>query len=44
MDNRFKKWIKKVGWAGLAFFTLKGIVWLVIFYFGIETFDACTQK
>lgn len=25
-----KNWLKRMGWAGLLFFTLKGIAWLVL--------------
>lgn len=37
----FKKWFKRVGWAGFAFFTIKGIIWLVIFYFGADALKGC---
>jgi len=23
-------WLKRIGWIGFAFFTLKGIAWLVV--------------
>ena len=38
---KLKKWFKRVGWAGLAFFTIKGLVWLVIFYFGADALKDC---
>jgi len=40
-ESKFKKWFKRVGWAGLAFFTIKGLVWLVIFYFGADSLKSC---
>lgn len=40
-NSKFKKWFKRVGWAGLAFFTIKGFVWLAIFYFGADTLSGC---
>lgn len=39
--SKFKKWFKRVGWAGLAFFTIKGLVWLAIFYFGADAVKGC---
>lgn len=41
MNHKIKQWLKKVGWIGLLFFTVKGIVWLVIFYFGVEILEKC---
>jgi hypothetical protein len=29
-NNRFITWFKKVGIAGFIFFTVKGLVWLVV--------------
>ncbi|MDO5616787.1 MAG: hypothetical protein Q4G16_11390 [Cruoricaptor ignavus] len=43
-QSKFMKWFKRVGWAGLAFFTIKGLVWLVIFYFGADALQGCFQK
>lgn len=40
-DNRLRKLIKKFGVAGFIFFSLKGIAWLFIFYFGAEIFQSC---
>lgn len=40
-NSKFKKWFKRVGWAGFAFFTIKGLVWLVIFYFGADALGGC---
>lgn len=42
--SKFKIWFKRVGWAGLAFFTIKGLVWLAIFYFGADALSGCMQK
>ena len=33
-SSKMKMWFKRVGIGGLIFFTLKGIVWLFVFYFG----------
>lgn len=35
-ESKLKVWFKRVGWAGLAFFTIKGLIWLAIFYFGAD--------
>lgn len=43
MNNKLKQWLKRVGWIGVLFFTVKGIIWLIIFYFGVETLEKCTQ-
>ena len=43
-DSKWKKWFKRVGIGGLIFFTLKGIAWLFVFYFGAEMFQECTSK
>ena len=42
-NSKLKFWFKRVGWAGLAFFTIKGLVWLAIFYFGAEALDGCSS-
>lgn len=34
-------WLKRLGWVAVAFFTLKGIAWLVVIYFGVEIFKGC---
>lgn len=31
-ENKFKIWLKKVGWAGFFFFLIKGLLWLIIPY------------
>ncbi len=43
-NSKFKKWFKRVGIGGLLFFTLKGIAWLFVFYFGAEMFQDCGGK
>ena len=35
-----KKWFKRLGWGAIAFFTIKGIVWLLIF-FGLFKWLGC---
>ncbi|KPE51226.1 histidine kinase [Chryseobacterium indologenes] len=42
-NSKFMKWFKRVGWAGFAFFTIKGLMWLVIFYFGADTLQSCIK-
>ena len=37
-DGNWQKWLKRVGFAGFMFFLLKGIVWLVVLYFGAKLF------
>jgi hypothetical protein len=32
MNNRFKIWLKRVGWVGFLFFLIKGLLWLLIPY------------
>lgn len=41
-NTKLEKWFKRVGIGGLAFFTLKGIAWLFVFYYGAELFQGCT--
>ena len=43
-NSKMKMWFKRVGIGGLIFFTLKGIVWLFVFYFGAEMFQECASK
>ena len=43
-NSKMKLWFKRVGIGGLIFFTLKGIAWLFIFYFGAEMFQECSAK
>lgn len=33
MNPKWKSWLKRIGIAGFLFFLLKGIGWLVVFYF-----------
>ncbi len=39
--SKFKKYLKRFGIGGIIFFTLKGIAWLFIFYFGAEMLESC---
>ena len=32
-QQRWRKWLKKLGLAGFLFFLLKGLVWLALGYF-----------
>ncbi|WP_018622302.1 hypothetical protein [Spirosoma luteum] len=32
MNERFKMWLKRVGWLGFLFFLVKGLLWLLIPY------------
>ena len=32
MNERFKIWLKRVGWIGFLFFLIKGLLWLLIPY------------
>lgn len=41
MNLKLKKWFKRVGIGGLIFFTVKGIAWLFVFYFGAEMLQGC---
>jgi hypothetical protein len=34
--RHFRQWLKRLGVAGFLFFLVKGLIWLVIFYFGTE--------
>ena len=36
--SKFIVWMKRLGVIGFMFFLLKGLIWLVIFTFGIEFF------
>ena len=33
---KMPRWLRRFGWAGLIFFTAKGIVWLLIFWGATE--------
>lgn len=43
-NSKMKMWLKRVGIGGLIFFTLKGIAWLFIFYYGAEFLQQCSAK
>ncbi|MGF7217638.1 hypothetical protein GGR92_003813 [Spirosoma lacussanchae] len=32
MNEKFRMWLKRVGWAGFLFFLIKGLLWLIIPY------------
>lgn len=32
MNERFKYWLKRVGWLGFLFFLIKGLLWILIPY------------
>ncbi len=32
MNERFTRWLKRVGWLGFLFFLIKGLLWLLIPY------------
>lgn len=37
VGDKTKKYFKKLGWAGVIFFTVKGIISsILIYYFGME--------
>lgn len=42
--NKYQQWFKRIGWAGLAFFTIKGLVWLAVIYFGADALEGCVNK
>jgi hypothetical protein len=39
--TNLKRWLKKFGWAGFAFFTIKGLVWIAIFFGASQLFTGC---
>jgi hypothetical protein len=46
MNNSEKKrkytTLKRIGWLGFAFFLLKGLIWLALFFFaGSELMQTC---
>ena len=43
-NSNLKKWFKRFGIDGIIFFTVKGIAWLFVFYFGAELFQDCSGK
>jgi DMSO reductase anchor subunit len=32
LESKWKQWLKRMGVAGFLFFFLKGMVWLVLFF------------
>ncbi|MBC7556096.1 MAG: hypothetical protein H7195_03960 [Chryseobacterium sp.] len=40
-NKKLKSWFKKVGIAGLIFFTAKGLLWLAVIYFGADILNGC---
>ena len=34
--NKMLIWMKRLGWAGLIFFTIKGLLWLALIFFGAK--------
>ena len=41
-NSKLKKWLKKLGWGGFLFFTIKGLAWLVAFYYGVDLLKGCS--
>ncbi|MDX2047771.1 MAG: hypothetical protein SFU87_13355 [Chitinophagaceae bacterium] len=31
-SNKWKKWLKRLGWAGFLFFLIKGLIWLALIW------------
>lgn len=42
-NKNLKSWVKKLGLAGVLFFTAKGLVWLAVIYFGADLLNGCSQ-
>ena len=40
-NEKIKTWFKNAGIAGVIFFTLKGLVWLAVIYFGADALNGC---
>lgn len=38
--DKWKKWFKRLGFAGFMFFLLKGLAWLAVMYWGFS-FAGC---
>lgn len=36
-NSKNQAFLKKMGIAGFLFFLIKGLIWLVIFYFGLKS-------
>jgi hypothetical protein len=30
--EKWKIWLKRIGWLGFLFFLIKGIIWLLVFF------------
>ena len=39
---KWQEWLKKVGWAGFAFFLIKGLMWLLIPYLVAKGLIQCS--
>ena len=39
MNQKFVTYFKRMGLAAFLFFLIKGLGWLVVFYFGWQMFD-----
>ena len=37
-DNKFKLWLKRLGFFGFMFFFVKGLAWIAVIYFGVKLF------
>ncbi len=40
--NRMVRWLKRIGVGGFIFFTVKGLIWLAVFYGGFR-FIGCSE-
>lgn len=40
-NEKLKSWFKKAGIVGVIFFTLKGLAWLAVIYFGADFLNGC---
>jgi len=36
--NKFKSWLKRLGFLGFMFFFIKGLLWIAVIYFGVNLF------
>ena len=37
-NNKFRHWLKRLGFLGFMFFFIKGLVWIAVIYFGLKLF------
>ena len=37
-DNKFRDWLKRVGFLGFMFFLIKGLMWIAVIYYGVRLF------